>query len=100
VSLALNTILFTLLYRFMPKAEVLWREALLGGLLVAIGWELGRHLLSAFLMQTRYLSAYGTIGSLLAILIWIYYSTHLIFLGAEYIQVICQRCDPEVPLKA
>jgi membrane protein len=95
VSLALNTILFTLLYRLMPKVKVLWREALLGGFLVAIGWELGRHGLSAFLMRSQYLSAYGTIGSLLAILIWIYYSAHLIFLGAEYIQVICKRCDPD-----
>jgi membrane protein len=93
VSLALNTMLFTLLYRLMPKVEVLWREAFLGGFLAAIGWELGRHGLSAFLMHTRYLSAYGTIGSLLAVLIWIYYSSHLIFLGAEYIQVICKRCD-------
>lgn len=95
VSLVLNTILFTLLYRLMPKVEVLWREALLGGFFVAIGWELGRHGLSAFLLRSQYLSAYGTIGSLLAILIWIYYSTHLIFLGAEYIQVICKRCDPD-----
>lgn len=93
VSLVLNTMLFTLLYRLMPKVPVRWREALLGGFLVAIGWELGRHGLSAFLMRTQYLSAYGTIGSLLAILIWIYYSTHLIFLGAEYIQVICKRCN-------
>ncbi len=94
VSLALNTVLFTLLYRWMPKVEVLWREAFLGGLIVAVGWELGRYGLSAFLMRTQYLSAYGTIGSLLAVLIWIYYSTHLIFLGAEYIQVICKRCGP------
>lgn len=93
LSLSLNALAFTLLYRLIPKVEVRWREAFSGAAIVAVGWELGRHGLSAVLMRSPYLSAYGAIGSLLAILVWIYYSTHLLFLGAEYIQVICKRCD-------
>jgi membrane protein len=93
VSLTLNAVMFTLLYRLIPKVEVRWREAFAGAALVAVGWELGRYGLSAVLVRSPYLSAYGTIGSLLAILLWIYFATHLLFLGAEYIQVICRRCD-------
>lgn len=93
VSIALNTIVFTLLYRFVPKVEVRWREAFWGAILVSVGWELGRHALSEILLHTHYLNAYGAIGSFLAVLLWLYYVSHLIFVGAEFIQVICENCD-------
>ncbi len=89
VSLVLNTLVFTLLYRLLPKVDVRWREAFRGAILVAAGWEIGRHVLSAVLMRMNYISAYGTIGSFLAVLLWLYYASHLLFLGAEYIQTFC-----------
>lgn len=92
-SVLINAVVFTLLYRLLPKVEVRWKEALWGALLVALGWELGRLALSQVLSHTQYLNAYGTIGAFLAVLIWLYYVCHLIFLGAEFIQVICKRCD-------
>jgi membrane protein len=95
-SLGLNTLIFTLLYRLLPKVDVRWREALAGGVLVAAGWEIGRHVLSAVLLRTNYISGYGTIGSFLAVLLWLYYVSHLLFLGAEFIQTICKRCDVEL----
>ena len=93
-SLVLNTLAFTLLYRFLPKVKVRWREALAGAVLVAVGWEVGRHILSNILIGTRYTNAYGTLGSFLAVLLWLYYASHLLFLGAEFIQFICKRCEP------
>ncbi len=93
-SLVLNTLAFTLLYRLLPKVKIRWREALAGAVLVAVGWEAGRHVLSNILIGTRYTNAYGTLGSFLAILLWLYYASHLLFLGAEFIQVICDRCVP------
>ncbi len=89
VSLVLNTLAFTLLYRFLPKVEVRWREALAGAVLVSVGWEIGRHILSNILIGTRYTNAYGTLGSFLAVLLWLYYASHLLFLGAEFIQFLC-----------
>ncbi len=79
----------------MPKVDVRWREALAGAVLAAVGWEIGRHVLSAVLMHTNYISGYGVIGSFLAILLWLYYASHLLFLGAEFIQTICRHCDVE-----
>lgn len=96
VSLALNTLVFTLLYRLLPKVEVRWREAFWGGIVVAIGWEIGRHVLSAVLMRSNYISGYGMIGSFLAVLLWLYYASHLLFLGAEFIQTLCKRCDVDM----
>lgn len=93
VSVLINTLVFLLLYRFLPKVEVRWREALMGAGLVAVGWEIGRQVLAAYLLRSNYISAYGTIGSFLAIMLWLYYSSHLVFLGAEFVQCICQKCE-------
>ncbi|MEX0724733.1 MAG: YihY/virulence factor BrkB family protein [Planctomycetaceae bacterium] len=94
VSVVLNTMAFTLLYRLLPKVKIRWREAVTGAILVAIGWELGRQVLFNILIGTRYSNAYGTIGSFLAVLLWLYYASHLLFIGAEFIQVIYKHPKP------
>ena len=83
-----NAMLFTLIYRTLPKRRVLWRDAVRGGLLVAIIWELGRDILGMFLIGMRYTTAYGVIGTFIALLLWCYYGISIIFFGAEYVQVL------------
>lgn len=83
----LNALVFSLLYKFLPKAKVRWIHALRGGIFAAICWEFGRQVLAAFVIGKRY-SAYGLIGSLLAIMLWAYYSFAIIFVGAEYAQLL------------
>lgn len=84
----LNATVFALLYRFLPKAPVRWLHAFRGGLFAAAGWEFGRQLLASFVIGQRYSNAYGLIGSLLAIMLWAYYSFAAIFLGAVYAQLL------------
>ncbi len=86
--LVLNAIVFGLLYKFLPKARVRWIHAMRGGLFATICWEFGRQILATFVIGTRYSSAYGLIGSLLAIMLWAYYSFGVIFLGAIYAQLL------------
>ena len=93
VSVGLNTIVFTMIYTILPKVPVRWSEGFRGGLLAAVVWEIGRMILAAFLIGNKY-SAYGVVGSFIAVLLWIYYAATVIFLGAEYVQVICRRCNP------
>lgn len=93
VSLTLNTCVFTLLYRLLPKVTVHWSEAFRGGLLAAGLWEIGRLLLAALIVGDKY-SAYGVVGSFIAVMLWIYVASNIVFLGAEYIQVICEDCNP------
>ncbi len=96
--LALNATVFALLYKFLPKASVRWLHALRGGLFSAICWELGRQILATFVIGQRYTNAYGLLGSLLAIMLWAYYSFGVIFLGAEYTQLLGEEsgADPSV----
>lgn len=86
-----NALLFTSVYRVLPKRQVRWTDALRGGVLAAIIWELGRELLGVFFIGMRYTSAYGVIGSFIAILLWCYYAISILFFGAEYVQAIETR---------
>lgn len=86
-----NACLFGMAYRYLPKKKVRWRYALRGGLLSAIIWELGRVVLGMFLIGMRYTSAYGAIGSFIALLLWCYYGVSIFFFGAEYVQVLQEK---------
>lgn len=87
----LNTLAFASLYRWLPKRPVLWRDAWRGGLLVSVIWEVGRQVLSVFLIGMRYTTAYGAIGSFIALLLWFYWGVTILFFGAEYVQVLSRR---------
>ncbi|MDZ4849210.1 MAG: YihY/virulence factor BrkB family protein [Pirellulaceae bacterium] len=88
---AANALLFGMVYKWLPKKEVGWTEALRGGMLAAVIWELGRVVLGMFLIGMQYTSAYGVIGSFIAILLWCYYGMSIVFFGAEYVQVLQRR---------
>jgi membrane protein len=91
VPVLINFLAFTLIYRILPKMRVRWSEAMRGALVACVAWEIGRQILSAFLIGDKY-SAYGVVGAFIAILLWVYYVNSLLFIGAEYVQVICQSC--------
>jgi membrane protein len=85
MTLSLNALVFMLLYRWLPQRDVRWGDALRGAVVAAIGWEIGRHVL-AFFIVGKYATAYGVVGSFIAIQLWCYYALIVVFLGAEYIQ--------------
>jgi membrane protein len=84
----MNFVAFTAIYKIVPRKRIRWREAMRGGLLTALLWEAGRQALSAYLLQLNYPSAYGIIGSFLAIMLWAYYASMVILFGAEYVRVL------------
>jgi len=91
-TVAINTIAFGVLYHTLPRARVKWEEAFRGGLIVAIVWEIGRQVLTAFLIGDRY-GVYGVVGALIAVQLWAYYAVTVILLGAEYVRVTCKHCN-------
>lgn len=91
LGLALNSVAFTAIYRFLPKVEVAWRPAWCGGLLAALAWEVGRQALAGYLFGRDYPTAYGVVGSFLAIMLWSYYAVCVLFLGAELTQAISRH---------
>ena len=95
LSVALNFLAFTLVYKTLSKGPVRWKEASDGGLIAAIVWEIGRQTLAALVIGDKY-GAYGVIGSFIALMLWVYYSSAVVFLGAEYVKVVCLERIPNL----
>lgn len=91
ISIFFNMLLFGLIYKVLPRARIRWVEALAGGALVAVVWELGRWILERVVIGEKY-SAYGVIGSFVALMLWMYYASAMLFLGAEFVRAICRDC--------
>jgi membrane protein len=86
-TVASNTLLIAMIYKFLPKKKVRWRDALAGGTIVSLVWFLGQRLMVQFLIGRSY-TAYGIVGSFIAVMIWVYYVSAILFLGAEFIEAL------------
>jgi membrane protein len=91
ISLALISLLFAAMFKILPDAEIAWRDVWIGGLFTAILFVLGKFLIGLYLGNSEPGTAYGAAGSLAVLLVWIYYSAMILFLGAEFTQVRAQR---------
>lgn len=87
VSLAVVTGLFALMFKYLPDVKVGWRPVLVGAALTAVLFTIGKQLLSWYFARGTTTSVYGTFGALVAILLWVYYTGQILFLGAEFTQV-------------
>jgi membrane protein len=88
INVALNFLAFAMIYRFVPRTKIEWSAAFRGATVAAILWEIGRQVLTIYLVRRGYVSAYGVIGSFLAIMLWTYYAMLVVFFGAEYTRVV------------
>jgi membrane protein len=80
-------ILFALIFRYLPETRVEWKDVRLGAVMTAIFFTIGKTLLSLYLGRMTPGSAYGAAGSLVAVVIWVYYSAQVFMLGAEFTHV-------------
>lgn len=77
-----------IIYKVLPRVPVWWRDAARGGMLAAVVWEIGRWLLAWYVIAAKYSSAYGVLGSFIAMMVWVYYASTVLFLGAEFVKVL------------
>ena len=91
VSLAVFFALFAAMFKFLPDVRIGWRDVLVGAAVTALLFLLGKFLIGFYLATTGSGSAYGAAGSLIALLIWVYYSTVILFFGAELTQAIVRE---------
>lgn len=96
LSLIAATLLFGVIFLVVPDARVRWRDALRGAGATAVLFLLGNILLGLYFSRSAPGSAYGAAGSLALILVWIYYSSMIFFLGAELTQVLARRRGEEI----
>jgi membrane protein len=86
ISLAVITLLFALLLRFVPDAVLAWRDVWIGALVTAMLFTAGKFALGIYLGQSEPGTAFGAAGALALLLVWIYYSAIIVFIGAEFTQ--------------
>ncbi|OZI20417.1 ribonuclease BN [Bordetella genomosp. 9] len=84
VALAIMTVLFAMIYRFMPRASVAWRDVWTGAFVTAVLFEIGKFLIGLYVGKASVASSYAAAGSLVVVLIWVYYAAQVFLLGAEF----------------
>ena len=87
LSLGFVTTLFALIFRILPDVQLRWRDVWVGALITAGLFTLGKELIGLYLGKSSTASAYGAAGSLVVLLLWVYYSAQLVLLGAEFTRV-------------
>ena len=91
LSLIVYSGVFALLFRYLPDVKIGFRDVWLGAILTAVLFTIGKYLLTIYLTKGSTASTYGAAGSLAALLIWVYYSSQILFFGAEFTQVYARK---------
>lgn len=96
LSFVVVTGLFALIFKVLPDAKVAWRDVWVGALLTAALFTIGKYALGLYLGKSNVASAYGAAGSLVLILVWVYYSAQILLYGAEFTQVYANRLGERI----
>ena len=87
VSLGVVSLLFAMMYKVLPDVKMAWRDVWIGALATAVLFEIGKWAIGMYLGRAGVASTYGAVGSLVVLLLWVYYSSQIFLLGAEFTQV-------------
>ena len=91
VTVAVVGLLFAAMFKYLPDAEAAWKDVWVGGLVTAVLFVIGKTLIGLYLGQSDPGKAFGAAGSLAVILVWIYYTSMILFFGAEFTQTWAER---------
>ena len=91
VGLALSTVLFALIFKVVPDAQIAWRDVWVGAFVTACCFSAGKGALAWYVGRSATVSPFDAAGSLVALTVWVYYSAQILFLGAEFAQVYATR---------
>lgn len=104
VSFALTAAIFAMIYKFMPRAHIQWKDVWIGACVTALLLAIGKLLIGIYIGKSGMVSGFGAAGSLVVVLVWVYYSAQLFLLGAEFTWVYSHTFGsrknlavPEVP---
>jgi membrane protein len=99
ISLGVVTVLFALIFKYLPDKEVKWRNVWIGAAVTSILFTIGKTLVGMYLAKSSVASGYGAAGSLVIILLWVYYNSQILFLGAEFTQVYSSLQGDQPPVR-
>ena len=91
VSLVVTTGLFALLFRILPDVQLRWKDVTTGAFVTAVLFTVGQQLIGLYLGQSSMTSTYGAAGSVMILLLWVYYSCQILLFGAEFTRAYAER---------
>jgi membrane protein len=84
ISFGVTTVLFAMIYKIMPRVNIAWRDVWLGAAVTSLLFSIGKFLIGLYIGKSSVASGFGAAGSLAVLLVWIYYSTQMFLMGAEF----------------
>ena len=97
VSLAVATLLFGLMFKLMPRVRLVWTDVWVGAVVTAVLFEAGKLLIGLYLCKSGVASTYAAAGSVVVLLLWVYYSAQIFLLGAEFTRLYAQAHGSQRP---
>ena len=97
VSLFVITLLFAMVYKILPDVRLRWRDVWVGALVTAGFFSIGKQLIGLYLGTSSVASSYGAAGSVVVLLVWVYYSSQVVLLGAEFTRFYVERFRGQPP---
>ena len=91
VTFVVITVLFAFIFRVLPSVSLQWSDVIIGAILTSLLFTAGKSLLGLYLGRAGFANTYGAAGSLVILLLWVYYSAQVLFLGAEFTRAYALR---------
>ena len=91
ISFTLATVLIAMMFKYLPDAEIEWRDTWLGALITAALFIVGKQVIGLYLGQTTVASSFGAAASVVIFMIWVYYAALILLFGAEITQAVAAR---------
>jgi membrane protein len=96
LSIAAVALLFALMFKLLPDAKITWHDVWIGAVVTSLLFHLGKFLIGFYLGTASVTSSFGAAGSLAALLVWVYYSSQIVLLGAEFTRTYAERFGSRV----
>lgn len=96
ITIGFITLLFALMYKFLPDTKIAWKDVWVGAFFTSLLFNLGKFLIGLYISHSHIGSSFGAAGSVLVILVWVYYSAQIVLFGAEFTQVFSNRLSSKM----
>jgi membrane protein len=90
ISFGLTTLLFAFIYKFMSDIKMQWRNVFYGAIFTAVLFAIGKYLISIYISKSNLANTYGAASSVIIVLVWVFYSSQIVFFGAEFTRVLAE----------
>lgn len=93
ITVSAVTAVFTIIFKVLPDVNIKWKSAIIGALFTAVLFGLGKYIIGIYIERGSTVSAFGAAGSIIVILLWIYYTSIILYFGAEFTQAYAEKYD-------